>query len=327
MERFGILFLDMRATILIAIVCAVAPLGAALAQGADRPSILGRWNFVVRDSAGTYPSWLEVTPSGRGIYVGRWQGRVGSARPISRITWIDGVMHFAIPPQWEDGNGDLRVQARLDQGRLVGTIVNPGGSSDSFTATRAPTLSRSGPPAWGRPDTLFNGRDLTGWTTQGDPGAANNWIVRGGTLVNTASGANLMTTRSFNDFKLHIEFRYPPSGNSGVYLRGRYEVQVEDNAERDMPLPVHIGGVYGMLWPNENASTGPNQWQTYDITLVGRRLTVVLNGKTVINDQIIPGPTGGAIDSNEGSAGPILLQGDHTAVEYRNIVLTPARTP
>jgi hypothetical protein len=192
---------------------------------------------------------------------------------------------------------------------------------------RAPTLQRSGPPAWGRPDTLFNGRDLTGWTTQGEPGASNNWVVRSGVLVNTASGANVMTTRAFNDFRLHIEFRYPPTGNSGVYLRGRYEVQVEDNAERDMPLPVHIGGVYGMLWPNENASTGPNQWQTYDITLVGRRLTVVLNGKTVINDQIIPGPTGGAIDSNEGAPGPILLQGDHTAVEYRNIVLTPARAP
>lgn len=305
----------------------LAPLGAALAQGVGRPSILGRWDFIARDSVGTYPSWLEVTPSGRGIFVGRWQGRVGSARPISRITWIDGVLYFAIPPQWEEGNGDLVVQARLEQDRLVGTIVNPGGSSHSFTATRAPTLSRGGPPVWGRPDTLFNGRDLAGWTTQGAPGAANNWTVRNGVLANTASGANLMTTRPFTDFKLHVEFRYPPNGNSGVYLRGRYEVQVEDNAERDMPLPVHIGGVYGMLWPNENASTGPNQWQTYDITLVGRRLTVVLNGKTVINDQIIPGPTGGAIDSNEGAPGPILLQGDHTAVEYRNIVLTPARTP
>ena len=312
---------------LLTVVLLGAPLCATLAQGADRPSILGRWDLVARDSVGTYPSWLEVTASGRGIHVGRWQGRVGSARPISRITWIDGVMHFAIPPQWEEGTGDLRVQARLEQDRLVGTIVNPDGTPHPFTARRAPTLLRGSPPVWGRPDTLFNGRDLSGWTTQGDPRAPNNWIVRSGVLTNTASGANLMTTRTFTDFRLHIEFRYPPRGNSGVYLRGRYEVQVEDNTERDMPLPVHIGGVYGMLWPNENAATGPNQWQTYDITLVGRRLTVVLNGKTVINDQIIPGPTGGAIDSNEGAPGPILLQGDHTAVEYRNIVLTPARTP
>lgn len=311
---------------IIAILLA-APLGATSAQAPVEPIILGRWDLTVTDTAGTYPSWLEITPSGRGIFVGRWQGRVGSARPIGSITWIDGVLHFAIPPQWEEGNADLHFQARLNGGRLAGTLVNPNGSTHNFTGARAPTLMRTAAPVWGAPETLFNGRDLTGWTTQGEPGARNNWVARNGVLVNTASGANLMTTRTFNDFKLHVEFRYPPRGNSGVYIRGRYEVQVEDNAERDLPLPVHIGGVYGMLWPNENAATGPNQWQTYDITLVGRRLTVVLNGKTVINDQIIPGPTGGAIDSNEGAPGPILLQGDHTAVEYRNIVLTPARAP
>ena len=93
----------------------------------------------------------------------------------------------------------------------------------------------------------------------------------------------------------------------------------------DFPLSVHIGGVYGILWPNENVATGPGQWQTYDITLIGRRVTVVLNGKTVIADQIIPGITGGALDSAEGGPGPILLQGDHTAVEYRNVRLTPAK--
>jgi 3-keto-disaccharide hydrolase len=110
-----------------------------------------------------------------------------------------------------------------------------------------------------------------------------------------------------------------------VYLRGRHEVQVEDSPAGDFPLSVHMGGVYGFLWPNENASTGPGKWQTYDITLVGRRVTVVLNGKTVIADQIIPGITGGALDSAEGEPGPILLQGDHKAIEYRNIRLTPAK--
>ena len=314
----------MRAYLLTAFLLA-APFGASSAQVPIQPIILGRWDLVVTDTGGPYPSWLEITPSGRGIFVGRWQGRVGSARPISRISWIDNVVSFAIPPQWEDGNADLRFQARVDQGRLVGMLVNPDGSSHSFTASRAPALRRTSAPVWGRPDTLFNGRDLTGWTTQG-PGPSK-WTVRSGVLTNTGGGgSNLMTTRTFTDFKLHIEFRYPPQGNSGVYLRGRYEVQVEDNREPD-PLPVHIGGVYGMLWPNENAATGPNTWQTYDITLIGRRLTLVLNGKTVINDQIIPGPTGGAIDSTEGAPGPILLQGDHTAVEYRNIVLTPARNP
>ena len=301
----------------------LAPVAVVDAQ--ERPALLGRWDLTAEDSTGSYPSWLEVTTSGRGVLVGRWQGRVGSARPVSRIEWIGGVARFSIPPQWEDGEGDLRFHATVEGNMMTGVIVNPNGSRNSFRGTRAPALRRENPARWGRPDTLFNGRDLTGWTTQG--GVRNNWTVTGGVLTNTrGGGANLMTTKTFEDFRLHIEFRYPPRGNSGIYLRGRHEVQVEDNTEQDMPLPTEIGGVYGFLWPNENAATGPGQWQTYDITLVGRRVTIVLNGKTVVNDQIIPGPTGGAIDSHEGAPGPILLQGDHTAVEFRNIVLTPAAT-
>ena len=145
-----------------------------------------------------------------------------------------------------------------------------------------------------------------------------------GVLANGASGANLMTTRTFDDFRLRLEFRYPRNGNSGVYLRGRHEVQIEDSPRNVEPTSLHVGGVYGFLAPNANAARAPGEWQTYDITLVGRRVTVVLNGRTVIADQVIPGITGGALDSDEGAPGPILLQGDHTAVEFRNVVLTPA---
>jgi hypothetical protein len=110
-----------------------------------------------------------------------------------------------------------------------------------------------------------------------------------------------------------------------VYLRGRYEVQIEDTPKREIPLPVDIGAIYGFLPPNEIAATGPGSWQTYDVTLVGRRVTVVLNGRTIIADQLIPGPTGGALDSDEASPGPILLQGDHTSIEFRAIRIVPAR--
>jgi len=121
-----------------------------------------------------------------------------------------------------------------------------------------------------------------------------------------------------------VEFRYPPAGNSGVYLRGRYEVQIEDSPGPE-PVIGGLGAVYGFIVPNENAARRPGEWQTYDIELVGRLLTVVLNGHTVISVQSIPGPTGGALDSDEGLPGPIFLQGDHGPIEYRNIVLTPAR--
>ncbi len=293
----------------------------AVAQADTPPPILGRWDLHVTGPDGVYPSWLEATPSGNGYIVGRFVGRVGSARPIGRIAWEQGTARFAIPPQWEQGTADLRFEGKLEGDRLVGTITDPDGSRHTFTGTRAPALLHAA-PQWGEPIALFNGRDLTGWKTEG---GESHWKVIGGVLTSSESGANLMTERTFTDFKLHVEFRYPKGGNSGVYLRGRHEVQIEDSPHRDIPLPDDIGGVYGFLWPNENAATGPGTWQTYDITLVGRRVTVVLNGHTVIADQLIPGLTGGALDSDEGEPGPILLQGDHMPIEYRDIRLTPPR--
>ena len=307
----------------LAVAVALAPSIAARAQQTPPPPLVGRWDLVVSDSSGTYPSWLEVTPSGYNALVGRFVGQFGSARPVGNVAYDNGAFSFAIPPQWEQGKADLRLEAKIEGEKLTGTIVNPAGDRHTFTGTRAPALRRASAPTWGAPVMLFNGKDLTGWTTQG--GGKSNWKVVSGVLTSPAPGANLMTTQKFNDFKLHLEFRYPKEGNSGVYLRGRHEVQVEDSPAGDFPLSVHMGGVYGFLWPNENAATGPGKWNTYDITLVGRRVTVVLNGKTVIADQIIPGITGGALDSDEGAPGPILLQGDHKAIEYRNIRLTPAK--
>jgi 3-keto-disaccharide hydrolase len=305
----------------LALVAAPRP---ATAQTNPPPPILGRWDLTVADSGGrSYPSWLEVTSSGRTALVGRFVGRAGSARPIGRVDLANDSFSFAIPPQWEAGTGDLRLEGKIEGDKLTGTIVNPAGDRHTFTGTRAPSLIRASAPVWGEPIMLFNGKDLTGWTKQGD--GESKWTVVNGVLTDPSSGANLMTTRTFGDFKLHLEFRYPKNGNSGVYLRGRHEVQIEDSPKGEFPLSVHLGGVYGFLWPNENAGAGPGQWNTYDITLIGRRVTVVLNGKTVIADQIIPGPTGEALDSNEGAPGPILLQGNHTAVEYRNIRLTPAK--
>jgi hypothetical protein len=145
-----------------------------------------------------------------------------------------------------------------------------------------------------------------------------------GVLTNTQRGANLVTDGTYGDFKLHLEFRYPPSGNSGVYLRGRYEAQIEDSTGRETSTG-GLGAIYGFLIPNENAAKGAGEWQTYDITLIGRIVTVVLNGHQVICRVNIPGITGGALDSDEEKPGPIMLQGDHGPVEYRNIVLTMAR--
>ena len=305
----------------LALVAAGIVPATAVAQSDSVSRAVGRWDLRVQGKDGVYPSWLEVLISGDRVLVGRFVGRVGSARPISELHYAKGSLSFAIPPQWEDGTADLRFEGALDGDKLAGTITLPSGEKDSFTGTRAPSLLHAA-PAWGAPIMLFNGKDLTGWKTEG---GTSHWTVVNGVLTSTKSGANLVTTRTFGDFKLHVEFRYPKGGNSGVYLRGRHEVQVEDTPRRDFPLSEDVGGVYGFLTPSSNATTGPGKWQTYDITLVGRRVTVVLNGETVIANEIIPGITGGALDSDEGAPGPLLLQGDHLPIEYRNIRITPAK--
>jgi len=178
--------------------------------------------------------------------------------------------------------------------------------------------------AWSAPVSLFNGKDLSGWT----PGSfgRNYWAVRDGILANTSNeGANLLTVGKYQDFKLHAEFRYPRGGDGGVFLRGRYEVQIHDEAKREWPSDLTNGAIYSLVIPNENASLGPDRWQTFDITLVGRRVTVVHNGKTVVADQIIPGLSGSAVDADESAPGPLMLQGEETTIEFRNITISVPR--
>jgi len=205
---------------------------------------------------------------------------------------------------------------------LTGSTTGSDGTQWRWTGRRAPSLKRSGSPKWGQPVQLFNGRDLTGWE-QDKPGPAV-WKVEDGTLVSPGHGPEIINDSKFNDFKLHIEFNCAPNSNSGVYLRGRYEVQIEDNSIQEPPSH-HTGGVYGFLAPSPEMPRQPGEWQTFDITLVGRTVTVMQNGQTIIDNQEIPGITGGALDSHEELPGPIYLQGGEDGrVAYRNIVITPA---
>ena len=181
---------------------------------------------------------------------------------------------------------------------------------------------------------MFNGKDLTGWRLR-RPEKINGWSVRDGLLVNdtpktdfSATGAygNLRTDEVFGDFKLHIEFLIGKDRNSGIYLRGMYEAQVVDRDSRMQGIS-GPGAIFGRVAPMENAGLEGGNWQTYDLTLVDRHITVVLNGVKVIDNQPVPGPTGGAMHTDPMAPGPIYLQGDHTSVQYRNIVLTPRIEP
>ena len=278
--------------------------------------IVGKWDLDVEMDKGILPSWLEVKKSGTKALVGYFVAHNGSARPISEVFFHNGIIDFSIPPQF-DGLNDLHFQGILKQGKLSGVILDSQGGVNKFSGVRAPKLIRSMDVNWGKSISLFNGYNLDGWKSS-DPEKKNQWTVKKGILVNPESGVNLITDKKFEDFKLSIEFRYPKGSNSGVYLRGRYEVQVEDNYGLE-PESTLFGGIYGFLKPNQMAAKPAGEWQRYEITLIGRRVSVVANDKKIINDQIIPGITGGALDSKEALPGPIMLQGDHGIIEYRNI--------
>ncbi len=291
---------------------------------------VGRWDMTVKTADGAHPSWLELTRDGEQLS-GRFVGKAGHARPVDDITIQAATVTFTLPIQHEEMDSDLSFTGTLADGSLSGTTnANAAaGATLDWTAVRAPELAAPPSVEWGEAIELFNGKDLDGWHLM-DPEQDQFWKAVDGILVNDVSdegdvgeGTGLITDRTFTNFKLHLEFKYPKGSNSGIYLRGRHEVQIQDDFGKE-PFSLNISGVYGFIDPSENAARKAGEWQSMDITLLGRFVTVVLNDTTVIDNQEIPGITGGALDSNEGEAGPIFIQGDHGPVSFRKIILTPA---
>lgn len=294
---------------------AAAALTPAVAQKAD--PFTGRWDLVVTPKAANakvYPDWMEAGVKD-GAPAVRIQPRSGSAFYARQIK-VEGT-HLSL--QWE--NGTTTWDLDLKGGKLAGVEKRGANVFATLAGVRAPLLKRNPPKEWTAAEPIFNGKDLTGWEPT-DPALANRWMVKDGELVNESKGANLKTTRKFDDFRLHIEFNCPDDGNSGVFLRGRYEVQVEYEKVGANDEFHSIGSVYSMLAPAVVLPRTPGKWESFDITLVGRWLTVVRNGVKTIDNQEIAGSTGGALDSNEGEPGPFFLQGDHTGgMKYRNITV------
>jgi hypothetical protein len=284
---------------------------------------LGRWDLTLKTPLREYPSWLEITRE-NGRLQARMVSRWGHARPLPKIELSNGRITFVSPKEEEDRKDDMVFEGKLSGKRLVGATTGPDGISWQWRGELAPLLKRDREPKWGNPMPLFNGRDLGGWRTS-DPKSTATWKVENGTLVSPGHGPELITDSKFEDFKLHIEFNCAPKSNSGVYLRGRYEVQIEDDPEPEGPS-MRTGGVYGFLAPSPEQPRRPGEWQSYDITLVGRLVTVVQNSQTIIDKQEIPGITGGALDSHEGVPGPIYLQGSEDGhVAFRNLTITQAK--
>lgn len=288
----------------------------------EAKELLGRWDLTIDKNGIKSPSWLEIKLSGFHVLVGNFVAESGSVRPVSQIHLKDGNITFSIPPQWEGGDRNIQLDGKLNNGKLEGTFTNSKSEKYSFIGEKAPYLVRKSALEWSTPIELFNGKDLKGWKLSSED---NQWKVENGILINQKAGANLISEQQFEDFKLLAEFRYKKGGNSGIYLRGRYEVQIEDSALDRHPGSLYYGGVYGFLTPSEIATLGPNEWNSYEITLIGRKVTIIANGKTIISNQEIPGITGGALDSREAEPGPIYLQGDHSEIEFRRITIVPTK--
>ena len=299
----------------------------------------GRWNLTVFDRDRPRAWWLEVRDGGEGAFVGAPNGQVN---PLKEMSVHDGELRFRLRDGWSRSGApaDGLFRARLVNGHLEGVFSVAGESELHWVGRRAPAATEKddGSRREAGPRPLFNGRDFSGWETRSSPvvfrplaapppgSEASGWRIQDGLLSTGGCGVPLVTCERFRDFALHVEFRVAPGGNSGIGLRGRYEVQIIDDYGR--PVTGHTtGGVYGRLRPSMNAARPAGEWQSYDIRLVGRQVTVTLNGARVIDKGEIEGPTAIAIDSEETEPGPICLQGDHGAVDFRNIVLTPLVPP
>jgi hypothetical protein len=289
---------------------------------AQNPSgaFAGRWDLTLKGTAKNLPSWIEVSEDQGQLKV-IFVGPTDHATRLKQAEITNGELEFVSPKGEEGFDADTTYKAKLAGGRLVGRVTNSN-HTWQLLGVRAPALSETKDPQWGKPIQLFNGKDLAGWRLS-DP-SKKSWEVVDGTLVSNGHGSELISLPKFFDFKLHVDFHAGTNSNSGVFLRGRYEVQIETESAAEPPSH-HTGGVYGFLDPIPEQPRKADQWQSFDITFVGRTVTVVQNGITVIDHKQIPGITGGALDSNEGLPGPIYLQGTEVGrVAFRNMVITPA---
>jgi hypothetical protein len=325
---------------------ALVLLGLSIATPAHAQAknpFLGAWDLTLPNGKA---GWLNITQE-KGYLDGEilWGG--GSVVPVSSV-YVDGdtlvVTRTKDVPR-KEGAKTVRTQqftetitakrtgAGLALTQHVPNRNGRGAAKSALTGKKNPKLPKRpnlSKVKFGKPIKLLNGKNLDGWELL-EKGQPNGWSIKNGILDNNPVQregqpkkryANLRTKREFKDFKLTLETRVPKGGNSGVYLRGIYEIQVFDSYGRDLDSH-NMGGLYSRITPSVAAEKPAGQWQTMELTLVDRHVTVVLNGKTIIDNQPAEGCTGGALWSDTSKAGPIYLQGDHAAIEFRNMVLTP----
>lgn len=288
----------------------------------------GRWDITAHTKPRPRAWWVELndvgTPNANGKFVSAYGGDMNK---IDTITVENGTLRFVIkrPGRNNAQPPDMIYTAKLVGGQLQGTQMAEGQKNPplEWTGVRAPVIKDKDDGTWkeGKPIALFNGKDLTGWKGL-VPNAEVKWTVEDGVLRNAPPTTDLISDRSFWNFTLHTEFKIREHSNSGIGLRGRYEIQILDDFGK--PPGTHgAAALYSRIAPSVNASKPAGEWQAYDIRLVGRTLTVVHNGKKVLDKVEIEGLTAIANNADEGEPGPFIIQGDHSYVEIKSFVVIP----
>jgi len=310
---------------LVAFLWLACPLVPAFAADSD---FNGRWDITVK-SPRPRAWWLELTGVGTGKAAGKFvSAYAGDMNKVDEIAVENGELRMTIAPPSRAGKqapAKMLYRARLVGGELLGTYQVEGQATPplSWNGVRAPAIADRDDGAWkeGTPVALFNGKDLTGWKPL-NPGTEMKWSVQDGVLRNAPPTTDLISEQKFWNFKLHVDFRIIERSNSGIGLRGRYEIQILEDYGR--PPNAHgAGALYSRIPPSVNASKPPGEWQSYDIRLVGRQLTVVHNGIKVLDKVEVEGLTAIANNADEAEPGPFIVQGDHSYVEIKSFVVTP----
>jgi hypothetical protein len=300
-----------------AIIAVIATIDSSSAQ---QNPYLGRWNLTPAgaDARGAY--WLEIKEDG-GKLTGMFLNRGGHPLPLGTVKVENGELFFQMAPTQRGAAPEFR--ARINGDKLAGTIKNPAGTTE-FVGARPPKWPAANANAahkFGKPVALFDGKSMDAWDVT-DKGRPMGWSVVDGTMTNNPKANNLVSKQKFQDYKIHAEYKLEPNSNSGIYIRGRYELQVLDDFGKESHNRSHMS-VYGWHKPLVNASKPVGEWQTMEATVVANKVTVVLNGQKVQDNVTLEAVTGGALDANEAEPGPVMIQGDHEKVTYRNITVTP----
>jgi hypothetical protein len=293
---------------------------AVITARADDKAFLGRWNLTGTGADSNAVYWLELKDEG-GQLSGMFLNRGGSPVKLASVK-VEGdelVFTTAAP----EGRTGQTFRAKRKGDGLEGSTTTDN-RTIAFTGARPPkwpAANADGKHTYGTPVELFDGKTLDTWNLQ-IANRPSGWSIVDGAMTNEKGANNLVSKQTFKDFKIQAEYKIEPGSNSGIYLRGRYELQVLDDFGKAPETHGHMA-IYAWVAPAVNATRPASEWQAMEAVIVGNKVTVTLNGQKVHDNATIQAITGGALDANETQPGPIMLPGDHGNVWYRQVTVTP----